>query len=585
MKLSIQTKVIAVILLLGILLIGALTVVSNVFFSRVMEDQVMPLSRGSVGTLALNLRLHSYTYLSVTRNLTLSPEVAALADCTYTDAEQKDAGKKTLARLLSETNYWERAAWPAKVLLLCRDGTILTDQSYSHGDFMGDVRDSLRRELFYHRLINATSTVTWMGVLDNPLSSAGRPQMVFAQNVVRDRAAVGVMICMVDAAYYAALMSHGQISALSDIYLVSQNGDIIVADGTGQRTLEQLQAVEQQVSGERVMLGQDLYVCLRENIDFPDYEQQWELVLLHPVQDLMRELNSMQTTVVVIGGILILALLCVLVYINRIVLRPLVYYRRKIAQIRTDNFDVQIDAVGTDEVRDLGEGLKTMVARIKTGMETLRDRENTLRKLEIQTLTAQINPHFIRNTLNSVRVMAEMSGTPVLAEAIRTFTRLIDYIFHGDRKSTVAGELAYLQDYMDMQNLRWQHKFFYRAQVEPALLEEPIPALILQPIVENSITHGFWGRKGSGEILLTGYTDGQDMVFVVEDDGVGIVDPNVLESNKNAPHGLSNIQSRLRLLYGEGYGLQIQKRPVGGTAVTVRIPKGGTEHAEDHDRG
>lgn len=75
------------------------------------------------------------------------------------------------------------------------------------------------------------------------------------------------------------------------------------------------------------------------------------------------------------------------------------------------------------------------------------------------------------------------------------------------------------------------------------------------------------------------------MVFVVEDDGVGIDDPNVLANNKNAPHGLNNIQSRLRLLYGEGYGLQIQKREEGGTAVTVRIPKGGSEHAENYDRG
>ena len=585
MKQSVQTKVIAVILLLGILLVGTLSVVSNVFFNRVVTDQVMPLSRGSVGTLALNLRLHSYTYLSVVRNLTLSPEVVSLADCTYTNEEQKHQGKKTLERLLSETNYWERAAWPVKVLLLCRDGTILTDQSYSHGGFMTDVRDSIQNEVYYRRLVNASSTVTWMGVRDNSPGSYGRPQMMIAQNVVSNRRTVGVMICMVDAAYYAALMSHGQISELSDIYLVSRNGDIITATGTGQRTLEQLRAVEQQVSGERVVLGQDQYICLREIIDFPDFEQQWELVLLHPVQDLMKELNSMQTTVVVIGTILILALLGVLVYINRTVLKPVVYYRRKINEIGTDNFNVQISVVGKDEVRDLGDGLNTMVGRIQNGMVKLKDRENALRKLEIQSLTAQINPHFIRNTLNSIRVMAEMSGTPVLAEAIRTFTKLIDYIFHGDRQSTVAGELAYLQDYMDMQNLRWQHKFFYHAQVEPALLGEPIPALILQPIVENSITHGFWGRKGSGEILLTGREDGQDMVFVVEDDGVGIDDPNVLANNKNAPHGLNNIQSRLRLLYGEGYGLQIQKREEGGTAVTVRIPKGGSEHAENYDRG
>lgn len=583
MKQSVQTKVIVVILLLGILLIGTLTVVSNVFFSRVMEDQVMPLSRGSVATLALNLRLHSYTYLSVVNNLSANPEVTGIAARHYTDEEEKTQAMNALHRLLSETNYWERAAWPAQVLLLCQDGTVLTSWNYSHGDFLSNVRNNIQGEVYYRRLMNSSATVTWMGVRDNPPSSYGRPQLMIAQNVIKDRQAVGIMICMVDVAYFAALLTHGRISELSDVYLVSQNGDIITATDTGMRTVEQLRDVEQKTTGDRVELEGESYLCLREAVDFPDFGQKWELVLLHPEQDLMKELDSMQTTLVVIGGILILALLGVIVYINRTVLRPVVYYCRKIAQIGTDHFDVKIDIVGRDEVQDLGEGLNTMVGRIQTGMVKLKDRENALRKLEIQTLTAQINPHFIRNTLNSIRVMAEMSGTPVLAEAIRTFTKLIDYIFHGNRQSTVAGELEYLQEYMDLQNLRWQHKFFYRAQVAPDLLEEPMPALILQPIVENSITHGFWGRKGSGEIMLTGKEDGQDMVFVVEDDGIGIEDPNVLESG--TPHGLSNIQSRLRLLYGEKYGLQIQRRETGGTAVTVRVPKGGSEHAENNDRG
>lgn len=583
MKQSVQTKVIAVILLLGILLIGTLTVVSNVFFSRVMEDQVMPLSKGSVSTLALNLQLHSYTYLSMMNSLSGDYEVAELAAQRYTDEDQKRQGMRTLERLLSDTNYWERASWPAHMVLLCQDGTVLTNLNYSHGDFLENVSKSVREDVYYNRFMNASVKLTWMGVRESPLSSHSREQMMIAQNVVQDRKTVGILLCMVDAAYYAALMSHGRISELSEVYLVNKNADIITAGGAGRRTLEQLREVERNVSGDRVELEDGQYVCLREIMDFPDFEQRWELVLLHPVQDLMKELESMQTTLVVVGGILILALLGVIVYINRTVLRPIVYYRRKINEIGTDNFNVEINLVGQDEVLELGDGLKTMVGRIQTGMVKLKDRENALRKLEIQTLTAQINPHFIRNTLNSIRVMAEMSGTPVLAEAIRTFTKLIDYIFHGDRQSTVAGELAYLQDYMNIQNLRWQHKFFYRAQVEEALLAEPIPALILQPIVENSITHGFWGRKGSGEILLTGREEGQDMVFVVEDDGVGIENPNVLESG--TPHGLSNIQSRLRLLYGESYGLQIERRQEGGTAVTVRIPKGGFVHAENHDRG
>lgn len=583
MKQSVQTKVIAAILLLGILLIGTLTVISNVFFSRVMEDQVMPLSRGTVRTLALNVQLHSYTYLSVANSLSSDPTIASLADRKFTTTEEKEQAVYALNQLLSDTNYWERVAWPAQALLLCQDGTVLTNRSFSYGTFLDDVRQSIISDVYYRQLSNASTTITWMGVRSNPLNSYGQDQLMIAQNVVKDRRTVGILICMVDAAYFAALMTHGQISELSDIYLVSKQGDIIAGNGTGLRTIDQLKEVERNATGEQVLLDGENYLCLREIIDFPDFSQQWELVLLHPEQDLKKELDSMQTTLVVVGGILILALLGVIVYINRMVLKPVVYYRKKINEIRTDHFNVQINVVGQDEVRDLGEGLNTMVDRIQTGMDMLQDREDALRKLEIQTLTAQINPHFIRNTLNTIRVMAEMSGTPVLAEAIRTFTNLIDYIFHGDRQSTVEGELKYLQEYMDMQNLRWQHKFFYRAQVSPALLEEPIPALILQPIVENSITHGFWGRKGSGEILLTGYEDGQDMVFVVEDDGVGIEDPNVLESN--APHGLSNIQSRLQLLYGKDYGLQIRRRDVGGTAVTVRIPKGGTEHAENHDRG
>ena len=469
MKQSVQTKVITVILLLGFLLVGTLTAVSNVFFSRMVEDQVLPLSKGSVRTLALNLQLHSYTYLSMMNSLSGDYEIAELASQTYTDDDQKRQGVLNLSRLVSDTNYWERASWPAHMVLLCQDGTVLTSFNYSHGDFLENVSQSIRRDVYYPRLMNASIKQTWMGVRESPFSSHSREQMMIAQNVVQDRKTVGILVCMVDAAYYAALMRQGRISELSDVYLLSKNGDIIAADHTGGRGLERLQEAQHDPREERVDLEGGQYLCLRENLDFPDFEQQWELVLLHPMQDLMKELDSMQTTLVVVGGILILVLLCVIVYINRTVLRPVVYYRRQIAQIGTDNFDVDIHVVGEDEVQELGEGLKTMVGRIQTGMVKLKDRENALRKLEIQSLTAQINPHFIRNTLNSIRVMAEMSGTPVLAEAIRTFTKLIDYIFHGDRQSSVAGELAYLQDYMDMQNLRWQHKFFYRAQVEQKL--------------------------------------------------------------------------------------------------------------------
>jgi len=325
---------------------------------------------------------------------------------THGKVNIKALNKHVLKRLLSETNYWERAAWPVQTVLLCADGTVLTENSYSYGTFMDEARQTIMEDVYYRRLMNASTTVTWMGVRDNPLVSHSRPQMAIAQNVVQNRKTVGILLCMVDAAYYSAMMSQGRISEISDVYLVSKDADLICAAGSSLERLEQLQQTGQPEQDERVSLGEE-YLCLRRTLDFSDFGQQWELILLHPVKDLTKELDSMQTTMVAVGGLLILALLGVIVYINRAVLRPVVYYRRKIAQIGSDNFDVRIDVVGKDEVRDLGEGLNTMVGRIQTGVVKLKDRENALRKLEIQSLTAQINPHFIRNTLNSIRVMAE----------------------------------------------------------------------------------------------------------------------------------------------------------------------------------
>ena len=181
--------------------------------------------------------------------------------------------------------------------------------------------------------------------------------------------------------------------------------------------------------------------------------------------------------------------------------------------------------------------------------------------------------------------MAEMSDAPVLAESIRSFTKLIDYIFHGNLESTVEAELSCLQDYVDLQNLRYQHKFYYTTDVDPELLGEKMPALIFQPIVENCITHGFWGRKGSGKISLTGREENGVMVFAIADDGAGIENTDVLERRDQTPHGLSNTHNRIKLLYGSQYGLRISRGAVCGTVVEVRIPKGGYSHAEDHDRG
>lgn len=588
-RISIQIKVIAMILALGIILIMTLSMLTGVFFRQVVENQVIPISEKSVKNLALNLNMQTYNYLSTLKQVTSSATVVNMAKRSYGTEGAKMQAISELSSLIAQTNIYERIIWPFSCLVLTRDGTLLTSEGgYSHNDNrIQQAAQIIMEEEFYAQMMKRTSENLWIGIRENLIFSRSGLQLYAVRNIVEDRKTIGVVIFCVDLIYLNSLLRTGTVTEHSNAVLFRENGELIVDSIQKDWQTEGLLNEIQKFSSDDtyVELDGEEYVLITEKISVLDSDEVWTLSVLTPVDELMQELRNVQTLAYVIGGVIILAILAIVTYINRAILRPIVYYGGKVNKIGTDNFNVAIEVVGRNEMEALGSSLKTMVNRIQKGIEELKQREDALRRLEIQTLSAQINPHFIRNTLNSMRAMAEMSNAPVLAESIRSFTKLIDYIFHGNLESTVGAELTCSQDYMYLQNLRYQHKFYFRVDVDERLLEEKMPALIFQPIVENCITHGFWGRKGSGEILLSGREEEGIMVFTVADDGVGIENTDVLERKDKNPHGLSNIHSRIKLLYGQEYGLQISRGEACGTVVKVRIPKGGYNHAENHDRG
>ena len=587
-KLSIQIKVIAMILALGMILIATLSVLTGVFFRRVVENQVIPISENAVKNLALNLNMQTYNYLSTLNEVASSSSVMQLAGRKYETPSQKMQAANELQLQISKTNVYDRIIWPFSCLLLTKDGTLLTLGAYSQdNNRLAQVCQTIMEDEYYGRMMRSSNEIMWIGIRDNMLFSNSGQQLYAVRNIIEERNSLGIMIFCVDLIYLDSLLETGRVTEHSNAVLFRGNGELIADSIQKDWKTEELLAGIRKDSDKTpyVELDGESFVLMTEEVSLMDINETWVLSVLTPVDELMQELRNVQVLAYVIGGAIILAILLIITYINRAILRPVVYYGGKVNKIGTDNFDVAIDVVGHNEVEELGTGLKTMVNRINKGIEELKLREDTLRKLEIQTLSAQINPHFIRNTLNSIRTMAEMSDAPVLAESIRSFTKLIDYIFHGNLESTVEAELSCLRDYVALQNLRYQHKFYYTTDVDPELLGEKMPALIFQPIVENCITHGFLGRKGSGKISLNGWEEDGVMVFAIADDGAGIENTDVLERRDQTPHGLSNTHNRIKLLYGSQYGLRISRGAVCGTVVEVRIPKGGYSHAEDHDRG
>ncbi len=263
----------------------------------------------------------------------------------------------------------------------------------------------------------------------------------------------------------------------------------------------------------------------------------------------------------------------------------------------------------TKEMLFLIRRFNRMVERIRLLMENTVEQERRLRISEVKALQAQINPHFLYNTLNSIKAMAKLSGNQDIADIVISLGKLLRNEFSGERDFVpLRSELDHIRSYFDIETYRWPGRFVLDEEIEPAILDYSVPRLLLQPLVENALLHGLEQKSGNGKLSIRGYlcpriegsgsgiTQGKDILLSVADDGCGIpaerlsslqhclrqvscVDGDTtivsvpqdtrLDSNGIA---LQNTHRRIIILYGIPYGLHIDSVHGEGTRITIRIP-------------
>lgn len=227
-----------------------------------------------------------------------------------------------------------------------------------------------------------------------------------------------------------------------------------------------------------------------------------------------------------------------------------------------------------DEISEIGETFKRVATENKELNEELIRSQLKEREAELKVLQAQIKPHFLYNTLDSMYWMATLNNNPEIAKMALALSESFKIsLSKGKEFISVSEELAHIQHYMTIQNLRYQDRFTYIEEVDPSLMDKPILKLLLQPLVENAIYHGLEPKVGKGTIRVTGRQENQDWVFSVEDDGVGIDEIKKTEQG----FGLSNVKERLILFYGPDSTLTVTSEPGSGTKIVLRFPekKGG----------
>lgn len=257
--------------------------------------------------------------------------------------------------------------------------------------------------------------------------------------------------------------------------------------------------------------------------------------------------------------------------------------------------DVEIEGGGCYEVQQLSHAIRSMVSTMHHLMDDIIQQEGQKRRSELEVLQSQINPHFLYNTLDSVIWMTEAGQQ---AEAIQMVTSLARFfrisLSKGKNMIPLSDELEHARHYMNIQQIRYKNKFITQIEAQEGTEDLYTLKLIVQPILENAIYHGMAGAEDDGAISVTARREKDDLIIDVADNGLGMppeTASSLLDENRPQVHtsgsgtGVRNVHRRIRLTFGEGYGLTILSEPDEGTLVRIRLPAFTREEAARFQQG
>ena len=307
------------------------------------------------------------------------------------------------------------------------------------------------------------------------------------------------------------------------------------------------------------------------------------------------EENHKARLMLVICWLVEIALWCVMILVfnrkNRLLAEFIGSQIRQMEQFAGQIADGELNARAPDmqtrELMPLTQSLNTMAVRLNGLMAQNKQEQENLKRAELRMLQAQINPHFLYNTLDAIMWQAEAKNT----EEVIHITRALSDFFRislnsGEEWITVAQEKRHLEGYLSIQKVRYRDILSYSIEFDPDMENEVLPKLLLQPLVENALYHGIKLKRGGGKITVIGKREGDSLYFCVQDTGTGIPperleeirralkqDDVQMNSSTGSGFGLKNVDLRIRLYYSQQEGLQIES-DADGTRISFRVPAG-----------
>lgn len=578
---SIRNKYFIFLILFGLLPIVILGIISNRISSRILETELNRSTYQTLEKASVNIGTLLQRMSDLSDFLSRSGEITeVLANRKLQPGADPEDGRKQVNQVLKEVATFFN--FPTHIFIIDSGGSVYSNISITAKEQAG-IAARLKDNPDYMLPPGQENAIYWLGLRDNLLEGYDSGSMYYlGRNIVQLGEYQGTIYIGTGDYILFRTFNNIQVNEKSRIFVFDRNSGItaILPENVYDAGLKS--RFPPVVSANK---DEPQYMDIsgvRNSVTFYKTQFNWDIAMATPVQSIRVKLATINSFTVTITIISVFSIALFLFLINTSFVKPIIYLSNLMKIARKGNLDIRSKLKNTDEIGILSDGFNKLLEDFKKMLEKIQEEELRKKDLEFRMLQSQIKPHFLYNTLNSIRWMAEMNHETKVGDSIVSLVRMLEYnTRNNERLVTVGDEIRYITEYLDLQRLRYWNRFEVRIGVAEDILACRIPKLTLQPIVENCLLHGLDTAKGKLLIAVEGNRTEGIVSLTVSDNGKGIGQETLQEltlrlkehnETSAAGIGLSNVNQRIWLEYGADFGISISSIPSRGTEVCIKIP-------------
>lgn len=573
---SIRFKLLFYFLSLILFLVISLVMFSNMAYSQFIKKQTINHTVQMINQVKKNVEFHIIDMENIIRYITIEPNVIDFLRGIHVNDNSYETEIRNILK-----SYTQIHSEVAGILIVNDEGRYISNEMQSIS------RDPLTSESWY---IQSSISPYSIQLFSKPMGRNLETQFNYsADDVVSivkavldpdTRKCIGVVLIDLKQDTLKKIMDDATFDNEGFLFIIDSNGDIVCAP---------VNSIVYRIDNK--WFNNSISDSIIKNIKGSDYQiiyndssyTKWKTIGVFSITEILKVVLDTRNYIYLIGIITIVLAVIVALFFTSSIDKPLRKLRSLMKRAEVGDLNVHFNSKYNDEIGQLGESFNHMIEKIKNLIELVYKEQKSQREAELKTLQAQIKPHFLYNTLDTINCIAREHGTDDIVEIVSALANFFRIgLSKGKEIIKVSEELDHVRSYLVIQKVRYEDKLNYEINYEEGVLDYYVVKLILQPIVENAIYHGIKLRRENGKLIINVKKVAGKLLFIVHDNGIGIPSEkaeeimDILEGRKtgsnNIGYGIFNVNERIRLTYGSDYGIKLSSIYGEGTTVEIWQP-------------